>query len=432
VKICLTIAGSDSISGAGIQQDLKVFNALGIYGTNVITAVTAQNTSKIYSINFLDAKFVEEQIDAAMELKPDEVKIGLIGNAGICDAIYKKMKEYDCHPILDTILISTTGFKFYDECLINSLKRLSKISKLTTPNLKEVEILSGIEIKSPGDKKKAAEIIGNCVLKDEGNDLIHYNNKFELLKFDKIPIKTHGSGCTFSSAITCYLARGYEMFEAIRKAKIFTYESIKHAIKNQNLNMAILNPFFEVEKDVVKENIRCALKILNECLNLDKICPEVGINIAQITNFSDDITDIAEFSGRIFYDGLDKKLKAIGDVEFWGEHHLARALSTYMKYSKTNNRAVINVKFSEENIEKFKNLGFEISDFDRNAELKENKLIEGKTMEFGIKDALTKNSKAEVIYDKGGFGKEAMIRVFGMDAIDVARKILCAEKVTSQ
>ncbi len=439
LKTCLTIAGSDSISGAGIQQDLKVFSALGIYGTNVITAVTAQNTSKIYSIQFLDTKFIEQQIDAAMELKPDEVKIGLIGNAEICNAIYKKMKEYGCFPILDTILISTTGFKFYDECLLNSLKQLSKISKLTTPNLKETEILSGIEIKNHDDKKKAAEIIGNCVIKDEGEDLIYYNNKFEILKFDKIPLKTHGSGCTFSSAITCYLAQDYEMFEAIKKAKIFTYESIKHSIKNQlnltslcseifkpsdGLKMAILNPFFEVEKDVVKENIRQALKILNKCRNPDKICPEVGINIAQITNFSDDIFDIVEFSGRIFYDRLDKKLKAIGDVEFGGEHHLARALSAYMKYSKTNNRAVINVKFSEENLEKFENLKFEISDFDRNAEPKENKLIEGKTMEFGIENALTKNPKAELIYDKGGFGKEAMIRVFGRDAIEVAGKIL--------
>ncbi len=423
MKTCLTIAGSDSISGAGIQQDLKVFSALGIYGTNVITAVTAQNTSKIYNVQFLDTKFIEQQIDAAMELKPDEVKIGLIGNAEICNAIYKKMKEYGCSPILDTILISTTGFKFYDECLLNSLKQLSKISKLTTPNLKEAEILSGIEIKNPDDKKKAAEIIGNCVLKDEGEDLIYYNNKFEILKFNKIPIKTHGSGCTFSSAITCYLAQNYEMFEAIKKAKIFTYESIKHSI-NDGLKMAILNPFFEVEKDVVKENIRQALKILNKCRNLDKICPEVGINIAQITNFSEDIFDIGEFSGRIFYDGLDKKLKAIGDVEFGGEHHLARALSAYMKYSKTNNRAVINVKFSEENLEKFKNLKFEISDFDRNAEPKENKLIEGKTMEFGIENALTKNPKAELIYDKGGFGKEAMLRVFGRDAIEVAEKIL--------
>jgi len=438
VKICLTIAGSDSISGAGIQQDLKVFSALGIYGTNVITAVTAQNTSKIYGIKFLDAKFIEQQIDAAMELKPDEVKIGLIGNGEICNAIYKKMKEYKCSPILDTVLISTTCFKFYDDDLLNSLKQLSKISKLTTPNLKEAEILSGIEIKNIDDKKKAAEIIGNCVLKDEGEDLIYYNNKFEILKFDKIFFKTHGSGCTFSSAIACYLAQDYEMFEAIKKAKIFTYEAIKHAIKSQYLNLSILNPFFEVEKDVVKENIRAGLKILNECPNLANICPEVGMNIAQITNFSrgeisslrthiskiSPILEIAEFSGRIFYDQFDKKLKAIGDVEFGGEHHLARALSTYMKYSKTNCRAVINVKFSEENIEKFKNFGFEISDFDRNAEPEENKLMEGKTMEFGIMAALIKNPKAELIYDKGGFGKEAMLRVFGRDAIDVAGKIL--------
>jgi len=423
VKTCLTIAGSDTISGAGIQQDLKVFNALGIYGTNVITAVTAQNTSKIYGIKFLDAKFVEQQIDAAMELKPDEVKIGLIGNAEICNATYKKMKEYKISPVLDPVLISTTNFKFYDDDFIEELKNLMKISKLITPNLKEAEILSGIEIKNPDDKKKAAKIIGNCVLKDEGEDLIYYNDKFEVLKFDKIPLKTHGSGCTFSAAIACYLAKNYEMFDAIKKAKIFTYESIKHSIKNQ-LNLAILNPFFEVEKDVVKENIRQALKILNKCRNPAQICPEVGMNIAQITNFSNDIFDIAEFSGRIFYDGLDKKLKAIGDVEFGGKHHLARALSAYIKYSKTNNRAVINVKFSDENLEKFKNLKFEISDFDRNDEPEENKLRDGKTMEFGIKSALIKNPKAEIIYDKGGFGKEAMIRVFGRDAIDVAGKIL--------
>lgn len=422
MKTCLTIAGSDSISGAGIQQDLKVFNALGIYGTNVITAVTAQNTSKIYDIKFLDPEFVEKQIDAAMELKPDEVKIGLIGNGKICDAIYKKMKEYKISPILDPVLISTTNFKFYDDDFIEKLKDLIKISKLITPNLKEAEILSGIEIKGIEDKKKAAKIIGNCVIKDEGEDLIYYNNKFKILKSDKILLKTHGSGCTFSSAIACYLAKGYEMFEAIKKANIFTYKSIKHSIKK--LNLAILNPFFEVERDTVKEDIKESLKILNRCPNIEKICPEVGMNIAQITNFSDDMHYIAEFSGRIFYDRYDKKLKAIGDVEFGGEHHLARALYTYIKYSKTNNRAVINIKFSEENLKKFRMLKFKVSEFNRNDEPKESKSIDGKTMEFGIRNALIKNPEAEIIYDKGGFGKEAMIRVFGRDAVDAAEKIL--------
>ncbi|NCN64803.1 MAG: bifunctional hydroxymethylpyrimidine kinase/phosphomethylpyrimidine kinase [Candidatus Altiarchaeum hamiconexum] len=427
MKICLTIAGSDSISGAGIQQDLKVFNALGIYGTCVITAVTAQNTSKIYGIKFLDAKFIEQQIDAAMELKPDEVKIGLLGNAEICKVVYKKMKEYGCSTVLDTVLISTTGFKFYDDDFIASLMNIAKISKIITPNLKEAEILSGTEIKNIDDKKKAAEIMGNCVIKDEGEDLIFYNNKFEILKSDKILIKTHGSGCTFSSAIACHLAQGYEIFEAIKKANAFTYESIKHSIKNQNLNMAILNPFFETERCVVKENIIQALKILNECpdeCNLKSLCPEVGINIAQITNFSGDISDIAEFSGRIFYDEPDKKLKAIGDVRFGLNKHLARALFAYIKCSENHYGAAINVKFSRKNLEKFKNMDFEISDFDRNDEPKENKLREGKTMEFGIENALIKNPKAELIYDRGGFGKEAMIRVFGRDAIGVAKKIL--------
>jgi len=415
VKTCLTIAGSDNISGAGIQQDLKVFNALGIYGTSVITAVTAQNTSKIYEIMCLPSKFIEQQIDAAMELKPDEIKIGLIGNKEICDTIYKKLREYKCSPVLDTVLISTTGFKFYNDDFIAALKNIAKISKLITPNLRETEILTGIEIKNLEDKKKAAEIIGNCVIKDEGEDLIYYNGKYELLKSDKIHLKTHGSGCTFSSAIVCYLAQGYEMFDAIKAAKIFTYGAIKHSIKQ--LNLAILNP-----RNVAKENVLNALKILNKCENLKDICPEVGMNIAQATNFSEE--EIAEFSGRIFYDRLAQKLKAIGDVEFEGEHHLARALCTYVKYSKRYCRAVINMKFSEENLEKFKNAGFEISDFDRNAEPKENEAIEGNTMEFGIKNALIKNPKAEIIYDKGGIGKEPMIRVFGINAVEAARKIL--------
>jgi len=416
MKTCLTIAGSDPIGGAGIQQDLKVFSALGVYGTSIITAVTAQNTSGIKSVKFLDPEFVEQQIDSVMELKPDEVKIGLIGDKEICNMIYRKMKEYNISPIVDPVLISTTGFKFYNKNFIPSLKNLIKISKLTTPNLREAEILTGIKIKNLEDKKKAAEIIGNCVIKDEGEDLIYYNKKFEILKFKKIKIKTHGSGCTFSSAITGYLAKGYNMIDAIKNAKIFTYESIKKSIK---LDLSILNPFFEIERNVVKENINKALKILNKCKNLKDVCPEVGMNIAEATNL---YTEIGEFSGRIFYEG--KKLNAIGDIEFNKNKHLTRALKTYIKYSKNYCRAVINVKYTEKNIEKFKNSGFEISDFDRNAESKENGAIEGKTMEFGIKNALIKNPKAEIIYDKGGIGKEAMIRVFGINAVEAAKKIL--------
>ncbi|MFN3527484.1 MAG: PfkB family carbohydrate kinase, partial [Candidatus Altarchaeaceae archaeon] len=300
--------------------------------------------------------------------------------------------------------------------------KISEISTLITPNKREAEILSGISIKDDKDFENALKIMRNfcknIVIKNEGEDYCLINDRFFSLKTKKIDIQTHGSGCTFSSALISYLIYGHNIEEAVKKAKEFTYNSIKNSIFKEK-KLKILNPFYEIEKAIVKENIKRALEILNKSKNKEKICPEVGINIAEITNFSN---NVGEFSGRIFYDSKEDKFIPVGEIEFNLGKHLSRALIAYKKYSKKEMNAVINIKFSEENLEKIKNKNFEISFFERKYE--KEKEIEGNTMEYGIREALKKNENAEVIYDKGDVGKEAMIRFFGKNSIDVANKIL--------
>jgi len=420
MKICLTIAGSDCISGAGIQEDLKVFSALGVYGTSVVSVVTAQNTSTVSGVRVLDADIVEKQIDAAMELKPDEVKIGLLGSREVVDVVYHKMIEYSISPVLDPVIKSTTGFDFMDDEAIKGLLKLAKISRIVTPNRFEAEILSGVTIRNFEDVKKAAKSIGNCVITDEGIDLFYFNGRMEILRNDKLPFNTHGSGCTFSSALTAYIAKGYSIENAVKNAKNFTYEAIKHSFFDTNLR--ILNPFHKLEMAALNKDILDALKILNSCTNLDKICPEVGLNIAQAVNYDNSLEGIAEFSGRIVYDNLSCKLVPVGEVSFGLKKHLSRALFSYMQHSKTNNRGLINIAFNKDVLEKLKK-NFKVSEFSRE-KLKEEK----NTMETGVKEALKKNPYADIICDAGGVGKEAMIRVFGIDAVDAANKILQAVK----
>lgn len=435
MKICLTIGGSDTSSGAGIQQDLKVFSSLCVYGVSVITCITAQNLKNVSYVKFCDKEIIKRQIDSILdEFKIDSIKIGLIGKKEIGEILCKKINKFDCPVVFDPIIESTTGFKFIDNNAIDVFKKISEISKVITPNKKEAEFLSEISIKSANDFEKAAKVIGNycenVVIKDEGNDYCYINGKFFILKSEKINFQTHGSGCTFSSAISAYLAKGYNIEDAIKKAKEFTYNSIINCIFKYDISkkLKILNPFYDIEKARVKENINKALEILNKCKDKEKICPEVGMNIAEVTNFSDDIEDVAEFSGRIFYDSKEDKFVPVGKICFNLKKHLSRALITYKNYIKEKNinreiNCVINIKFSEENLEKLKKInGIEISYFEREKEKTKN--IEGKTMEYGIIEALEKNKNAEIIYDKGSIGKEPMIRIFGKDAIDVANKIL--------
>ena len=226
-KTVLTIAGSDSSGGAGIQADLKTMTALGVYGMSVVTALTAQNTTGVYGILDADPEFVAKQMDCVFtDIFPDAIKIGMVSQPGIIQVIAEKLKEYHAAPVvLDPVMVSTSGYRLLKEEAMDTLcTLLLPLSALATPNIPEAEILSGISIHNKEQMEEAARIISQKYQgghqTEDADDVLCQDGK--LLWFHGRRIhnpNTHGTGCTLSSAIACGLAKGMTMEESIRQAK---------------------------------------------------------------------------------------------------------------------------------------------------------------------------------------------------------------------
>ena len=245
----LSIAGSDTGGGAGIQADIKTITSLGGYATTVITALTAQNTLGVQSIFEIPASFVGQQIDAIMiDIGTDATKTGMLVNKDIVDVVSLKIKEYNIKcVVVDPVMISKNEKRLLSADAVNALtSKLFPLSLVVTPNIPEAEYISGLRIKSLSDAEKAAKCIHqlgpqNVLIKgghagkswdvkNEGKviDVLYNGKSFEYIEGEYIPTKnTHGTGCAYASAIATYLAKGFGLKEAVVQAKKFVTASIR-------------------------------------------------------------------------------------------------------------------------------------------------------------------------------------------------------------
>jgi len=243
----LTIAGSDSGGGAGIQADLKTFQAFNVFGVSVITSVTAQNTLGVRSIHDIPASIVADQIDMVMEdIGADSAKTGMLSNTEIIKIVACKVKKYKIERlVVDTVIISKTGTRLLKEdaqdTLINELLPLALV---VTPNVLEAKIISGRKIKNLEDAKCAAAIIhkkgvkfvlikGGHLPGKRAVDILFDGKRFRYYSSEKINTKnTHGTGCTYSAAICAALSKGLDVYRAIEVAKNYITQAIKKAPSN--------------------------------------------------------------------------------------------------------------------------------------------------------------------------------------------------------
>ncbi len=241
MKTALTIAGSDSSGGAGIQADIKTMTTLGVYAMSVITALTAQNTTGVLGIEEVNDEFVGKQLDAVFtDIRPDAVKIGMVSDSKIIDIISTKLLKFKADNIVvDPVMVSTSGVRLINEDAIDTLKKkLLPIAKVITPNIPEAEILADMEIKNEKDMEKAAKIISetydcNVLLKgghsiNDANDLLYMNGEGKWFMGKRVNNpNTHGTGCTLSSAICSGLAKGESLEEAVKHAKEYIINCLK-------------------------------------------------------------------------------------------------------------------------------------------------------------------------------------------------------------
>lgn len=233
MKTTLTIAGSDSCGGAGIQADIKTMTTNGVYAMSVITALTAQNTTGVTGIMEVTSEFLGKQLEAVFtDIYPDAVKIGMVSSSELIKTIAQKLKKFEAKNIvIDPVMVATSGSKLISDEAISTLKEyLLPMSTVLTPNIPETEVLSGMLVKTNDDMIKAAGSISDtyhCAVLCKGghklndaNDLLYSNGSFKWFNGKRIDNpNTHGTGCTLSSAIASNLAKGYDLDTAIEKAK---------------------------------------------------------------------------------------------------------------------------------------------------------------------------------------------------------------------
>ncbi len=263
----LTIAGSDSSGGAGIQADIKTMTANGVYAMSAITALTAQNTTGVTSIMEATPQFLAEELDCIFtDIYPDAIKTGMVSSSELIEVIADKLTGYQAKNIVvDPVMVATSGARLISEDAISTLKsKLLPLAKVITPNIPEAEVLSEMQIKSEADMEKAAEIICNrlgcsVLLKgghqlNDANDLLWQKDEqatwFMGKRIDNP--NTHGTGCTLSSAIASNLAKGYDLKTSVKYAKNYISGALAAGL-NLGKGSGPMNHAFAIKGEYIDE-----------------------------------------------------------------------------------------------------------------------------------------------------------------------------------
>ncbi|RHV03585.1 bifunctional hydroxymethylpyrimidine kinase/phosphomethylpyrimidine kinase [Firmicutes bacterium OM07-11] len=241
MRTALSIAGSDSSGGAGIQADIKTMTANGVYAMTAITALTAQNTTGVTGIMEVTPEFLAQQLDSIFtDIRPDAVKIGMVSSSALIHVIAEKLKEYKAeNVVVDPVMIATSGSKLISDDAIETLKTcLMPLSSILTPNIPEAEVLAEMKVETEEEMILAAKKISetfHCAVLCKGghqlndaNDLLYRDGEYKWFHGKRIQNpNTHGTGCTLSSAIASNLAKGYSMDESVKRAKDYISEALE-------------------------------------------------------------------------------------------------------------------------------------------------------------------------------------------------------------
>lgn len=266
MRTALTIAGSDSSGGAGIQADIKTMTMNGVFATSAITALTAQNTTGVQGIFEVSPEFLAKQLDSVFtDIRPDAVKIGMVASAGLIEAIADKLTEYKAENIVvDPVMVATSGAKLISDDAIGCLKeKLFPLAAVLTPNIPEAEVLADMKIGSADEMIEAAKLISekySCAVLCKGghqlndaNDLLYRDGAYRWFNGKRIDNpNTHGTGCTLSSAIAANLAKGFDLDSSVERAKAYISGALA-AMLDLGAGSGPMNHAFDLSGEFAKE-----------------------------------------------------------------------------------------------------------------------------------------------------------------------------------
>jgi len=452
--ICLTIAGSDPSSGAGIQADIRTFDRCGVHPFSIITAITYQSAKEFYGYRSL-SEDLKNQLDSILNNYPVEhVKIGMIPDVESIDIIVDYIKKFQLKVVYDPITISSAGKRLASDDLETQIEnKLLPCVKILTPNLTEAEIYSSKNLSSGTieNVKDAAKIILKkmyqqsnspniekaVIIKsaisnqDEIVDVALINRKngdsfkqeFKIFKKNKVSFSgnVHGTGCVYSSAITAFLARGNTIEVAIKKAEDFFNEKFQHYIELPDQGNVLDLTIPEEKLDVINQ-IKEVYNFISSMQKFSEMIPEVRLNISCSLPNATIKQEIAGIEGRITI--INGYPQASGEIKFGVSDHTARLILTAKEFDNSIN-IVMNLKYKPHWIKSIQEkTELELYEFKRESQPKKIQEKDYSTMQWLIKESIEKTEKfPDIIWDKGSIGKEPIIRVFGKNSKEMIDKL---------
>lgn len=436
-KCVLTVGGLDPTTGAGVYSDIKTLSILKTLPLALATCLVVESSHGVKEVIPLPQEAVRLQLNAIFEdCIPNAVKISLVYSSDVVETLLERLPK-ELPIVLDPVLKSWDGRDLITPKGFEALvKRLIPISTVVTPNALEASLLSKVNVRDLDTAKEAARRIADLGAKyvvikgghfpsQKVIDILYHHGEFLVVEKERLfegPF--HGLGCTFSAALTAFIAHGLSITDAFTKASHFTTYAIRGYYRLRG-RASLVNPLelYYKSLDAVKvvEEVYRALEAIESIKGLDALTPEVGVNIATCLRSPTSLDDVCGVEGRLR--PVRGFLRAHGSIKFGASKHLGSMLIEVNK-KWPSIRACINIKYSEDILRTIKELGFKVASFDRSKEPQEVKSREGLSMRWGAQEAIKGlTEEPDVIYDLGDLGKEPMIRIFGKDPLDVVKKI---------
>ena len=426
MRTALTIAGSDSGGGAGIQADLKSFAAVGVHGTSVLTCITAQNTRSVDSIFPLPSEEVRRQLRAVLgDFDVRAAKTGMLYSGDLVRTVAKGLRGTRFPLVVDPVMVATVGASLEAEDLRDALvEHLIPRAVLVTPNRPEAERLSGRAIRGIADAEKAARAIrrlgARAVLVKGGHlagelvDVLDDGRSIRRISAFRHDREVHGAGCTLAASVAGYLALGLTLPDAVqaarRRVSIGFLESYR-----AGRGVAIIASHAVPDRYAVWAAVTEAAPQLARAVPVP-LAPEVGINLGFALPGASTPAEVCALRGRIVRVG--DRLEPIGPAAFGASKHVARIILTAMRFDPTV-RCAANLKYRVKNARALQPTHLVVASFRRTREPRG-----ASTMEWGTERAIVEaGTIPDVITDGGALGKEPMMRVLGRDPKDVLRKV---------
>jgi hydroxymethylpyrimidine kinase / phosphomethylpyrimidine kinase / thiamine-phosphate diphosphorylase len=438
MPIALTIAGSDSGGGAGVQADLKTFAALGVYGASVITSVTAQNTLEVTGIHDLPAEFVTLQLDTVMrDLPIDAIKTGMLSNPAIIRAVSERLQALGTEKlVVDPVMVAKGGAALLrKEAEAELIQRLLPLAYVVTPNLGEAEVLTGMTIRNVEEMEQAARrihamgsrhvVVKGGHLEGPPVDVFFDGQRFQYFEGERIETKSlHGTGCTFASAIAAELANGVKVSDAVCRAKAYITTAIRLA-EPLGHGFGPTHHFGALYRQAARYDMLLQLEEAVAQLRgggIAALIPEVQSNLGLALPHATMLQEVAAWEGRIVRVGGD--ICPVGSPRFGASRHVATIILAALRVDGQC-RSAMNIRYGEDILQACRAANLRLAPLSSWHKPIATPGREAPSGASGMPEAgLGVGGVPDISYECGTVGQEAMVWVHGQDALEVSRKVL--------